>query len=166
MPGNPIYLPEKYSVKVWLLPYEKKDLIYLTHITNVFARTNTGVVGSNPNRGMDICLRLFCVCVLCRLRPCDGLISRPRSPTGCLEIKKLKWNEAFHGCPLLQPEQQEYEWMNDEWLIWRESSHRAYDFSDTAADFQALETFLDYLRQGQEELSFKLKVTCGQVIII
>jgi hypothetical protein len=31
----------------------------------VFARLNTGVVGSNPTRGMDVCVRLFCVCVLC-----------------------------------------------------------------------------------------------------
>jgi hypothetical protein len=30
----------------------------------VFARSNTGVVGSNPTRGMDVCVRLFCVCLL------------------------------------------------------------------------------------------------------
>jgi hypothetical protein len=29
---------------------------------NVFARLNTGIVGSNPARGMDICMRLFCLC--------------------------------------------------------------------------------------------------------
>jgi hypothetical protein len=27
----------------------------------VFARSNTGVVGSNPTRGMDVYVRLFCV---------------------------------------------------------------------------------------------------------
>jgi hypothetical protein len=27
----------------------------------VFARSNIGVVGSNPTRGMDVCMRLFCV---------------------------------------------------------------------------------------------------------
>jgi hypothetical protein len=33
---------------------------------NLFARLNTGVVGSNPTRGMVVCVRLFCVCaVLC-----------------------------------------------------------------------------------------------------
>jgi hypothetical protein len=31
---------------------------------NVLARLTTGVVGSNPTRGMDVCVRLFCVCVL------------------------------------------------------------------------------------------------------
>jgi hypothetical protein len=32
----------------------------------VFARSNSGIVGSNPTRGMDVCVRLFCVfAVLC-----------------------------------------------------------------------------------------------------
>jgi hypothetical protein len=31
---------------------------------NVFARSNTGVAGSNPTRGMDVCLRVFCDCVV------------------------------------------------------------------------------------------------------
>jgi hypothetical protein len=28
------------------------------------ARSNIGVVGSNPTQGMDVCVRLFCVCVV------------------------------------------------------------------------------------------------------
>jgi hypothetical protein len=40
-----------------------------------FVRSNTAVVGSNPTRGMDVCLRLFC---LCRWWPCDGLIPPPK----------------------------------------------------------------------------------------
>jgi hypothetical protein len=31
---------------------------------HVFARSNTGIVGWNPTRGMDVCVRLFCVCVV------------------------------------------------------------------------------------------------------
>jgi hypothetical protein len=31
---------------------------------NVFVRLNTGIVGSNAARDMDVCLRLFCVCVV------------------------------------------------------------------------------------------------------
>jgi hypothetical protein len=32
----------------------------------VFARSNTGIMGSNPTQAMDVCMRLFCVCdVLC-----------------------------------------------------------------------------------------------------
>jgi hypothetical protein len=37
----------------------------------------------------------FCVCVQVE-RPCDELITRPRSPTVCLRLRKLKWNgESF-----------------------------------------------------------------------
>jgi hypothetical protein len=31
----------------------------------LFVRCNTEIVGSNPSGSMDVCLRLFCVCVLC-----------------------------------------------------------------------------------------------------
>jgi hypothetical protein len=30
---------------------------------NFFARSNTGIVGSNPTQDMDVCVRLFCVSV-------------------------------------------------------------------------------------------------------
>jgi hypothetical protein len=30
----------------------------------VFARSNAGIVGSNPPQDMDVCVRLFCVCVV------------------------------------------------------------------------------------------------------
>jgi hypothetical protein len=30
----------------------------------VFDRSNTGIVGSNPTKGVDACVRLFCVCVV------------------------------------------------------------------------------------------------------
>jgi hypothetical protein len=30
----------------------------------VFARSNTGIVGSNPTQVMDVCVCLFCVCVV------------------------------------------------------------------------------------------------------
>jgi hypothetical protein len=29
----------------------------------VFARSNTGIMGSNPTWGTDVCVHLFCVCV-------------------------------------------------------------------------------------------------------
>jgi hypothetical protein len=46
---------------VLLIFYSAKVSLY------VFARLNTGIVGSNPARGMDVCMRLFGVCVvLCR----------------------------------------------------------------------------------------------------
>jgi hypothetical protein len=48
----------------------------------IFARSNTGIVGSNPNL-WDICAGFFCVVLFCV--PCDGLIPRPKSPTDCVE---------------------------------------------------------------------------------
>jgi hypothetical protein len=30
----------------------------------VFARSNTGIMGSNPIWDMDVCVRLFCVCAV------------------------------------------------------------------------------------------------------
>jgi hypothetical protein len=58
----------------------------------VFARLNAGIVGSNPTRGMDVCVRLFCVCVdLC---VDGGLATGWSSVQGVLPtvytIKKLK----------------------------------------------------------------------------
>jgi hypothetical protein len=59
----------------------------------VAARTKayTVFVGSNPTRGMDICVRLFCLCCsVCRQRPCDGLIPRPRSPFDCVKDQETE----------------------------------------------------------------------------
>jgi hypothetical protein len=51
----------------------------------VFARSNTGIVCSNPTLGMNVRVRLFCVCVVtCKQRPCEGLITRQRSLTDCV----------------------------------------------------------------------------------
>jgi hypothetical protein len=43
-------------------------------VWTVFTYSNTGFVGSNLIRFMDVCLRLFCFVILSRQRPCDGLI--------------------------------------------------------------------------------------------
>jgi hypothetical protein len=50
----------------------------------VFVRSNIGIGGSNPTWGMNVCVCLFCYPV-CRQRPCDSLIPRPRSPTVCVK---------------------------------------------------------------------------------
>jgi hypothetical protein len=58
----------------------------------VFARLNAGIVGSNPIQGIDVCVRLFCVCaVLCMqvaaLRRADP---PPRGPTDCVKDKETE----------------------------------------------------------------------------
>jgi hypothetical protein len=47
----------------------------------IFARLNTGIVGSNPTQGTFI---LCLCCSVCRYRPCDGLIPGPKSPADCI----------------------------------------------------------------------------------
>jgi hypothetical protein len=51
-------------------------------------------VGSNPTQDMDVWyVYVFILCLCCpvfRLRICDKLITRPKSPTVCKMITKLK----------------------------------------------------------------------------
>jgi hypothetical protein len=60
--------------------------------STVFAHTNAVIVGSNPTQGMDVCMRLFCVCVV--LCVGSGLATGWSSVQGVLptvyRIKKLK----------------------------------------------------------------------------
>jgi hypothetical protein len=70
----------------------------------VFPRLEAGIVGSNPTQGMDVSyVYVFILCLCCpvfRLKPCDELITRQRSPTVCKMIMKLKKSEdrAQGGC--------------------------------------------------------------------
>jgi hypothetical protein len=60
----------------------------------VFARSETGIVGSNFTQGMSVWyVYAFIPCLCCsvfRYMPCDELITRPWSPTVCRMIMKLK----------------------------------------------------------------------------
>jgi hypothetical protein len=59
----------------------------------ICALSNAGIVGSNPTQGMNVCVRLFCICVV----PCvgsglaKGLIPRSRSPTNCINLRN--WSD-------------------------------------------------------------------------
>jgi hypothetical protein len=54
----------------------------------VFAPSNAEIVGTKPTKGIDVCLRLFCVCaVLCKVA------ADPPSKDSyrlCIKITKLK----------------------------------------------------------------------------
>jgi hypothetical protein len=56
----------------------------------VFARSEAGFVGSNPTQGMNVWyVYVFILCLCCpviRYRPCDELITHPRSPTVCAKM--------------------------------------------------------------------------------
>jgi hypothetical protein len=53
----------------------------------VFASSKAGIVSSSPTQVMDVCLCVYSVFMM----PCDGLITRPRSPTVCVKrITKFK----------------------------------------------------------------------------
>jgi hypothetical protein len=54
----------QYGVKLIVALHTQHVTIYM--IEAVFARSNTGVMDSNPTRDMIVCVHLFCVCaVLC-----------------------------------------------------------------------------------------------------
>jgi hypothetical protein len=54
----------------------------------VFTSSEAGIVSSNPTEGMDVCVRLFCVCLqAAALRLADP---RPRSPTDCVKDQETE----------------------------------------------------------------------------
>jgi hypothetical protein len=57
LPGNAIK-----SVTVWMKKADHGDCF--AKAWTVFALSNSGIMGSNPTRGMDVCLSLFRVCVV------------------------------------------------------------------------------------------------------
>jgi hypothetical protein len=44
--------------------YELVTVAARSKAWTVFARSDAGIVGSNLTQGMDVCVRLFCVCVV------------------------------------------------------------------------------------------------------
>jgi hypothetical protein len=52
------------EIRVYCRKYEPITAAARFEARNVSASSNSGVVGANPTRGMDVCVRLFCVYVL------------------------------------------------------------------------------------------------------
>jgi hypothetical protein len=94
-PLHVIYKVSKLAYRIWVILIAnervKKKIMRNVPITvaarsescTVFARSNVALVGSNPIRGTDVCMPLFCVCaVLCEGR---GLAK------GCSPIQESYW---------------------------------------------------------------------------
>jgi hypothetical protein len=59
---------------------------------NVFTRLITGVVSSNPTRGMDVCMRLFCLCCpvqVAALRRADHSSKESYQPPISVRLRNL-----------------------------------------------------------------------------
>jgi hypothetical protein len=88
----------------------------LSKAWTVFVRSNTGVVCSNPTRGMDVYLHLFCVYVVL----CSRLATGWSPVQGVLptmhKIKKSNWIETMLRAPEGATGNMN-EWMN-EWTFW------------------------------------------------
>jgi hypothetical protein len=58
---------EPETLPIYILTTRSITVAERSKARTVFARSNTGIVGSNPTRGMDVCVRLFCLCCsVCR----------------------------------------------------------------------------------------------------
>jgi hypothetical protein len=62
-----ICTPQKCSIQNYRFTHPSSTLLITVAARpkawNVFTRSKAGTVGSNPTQGIDVCLRLFCVCV-------------------------------------------------------------------------------------------------------
>jgi hypothetical protein len=47
-----------------LTSFEPITVVARSKARTIFARAKTGILGSNPTRGIDVCVRLFCVCIV------------------------------------------------------------------------------------------------------
>jgi hypothetical protein len=78
----------------------------------VFARSNTGVVGLNPTRGMDVCVRVYSVFVL----SCDYIAALRRADHSSKESYRLsKMITNVKKRPVPNKGLQSHRWMN-EWM--------------------------------------------------
>jgi hypothetical protein len=99
----------------------------------IFARSNAAIVGSNPTQGMDVCVRLFCVCVV--LCVGNGLATGWSLVQGVLR----NWRRGQgprKGCRVID------EWMNNS----RDQGIHFHRTSQTAANVFHSELVVSVLR--------------------
>jgi hypothetical protein len=91
-----------YVLMGWCWTKSREIFIFFNHVSpitvaarskvsTIFARSNIAVVGSNPTRVIDVCVRLFCVRVLCiGIGPAMGLSPVQGVLPTLYRLKKLK----------------------------------------------------------------------------
>jgi hypothetical protein len=89
----------------------------LRHELFSLARTLGSWVRNLLKSWMSVCAFILCLCFsVCRRRPCDGLISRPRSPTVCvkmiMELKKRLGSKNDYRAT------DEWKWMKEGQDLW------------------------------------------------
>jgi hypothetical protein len=90
----PFVSPTLYSLSLLCTKYRTSPVTVdaRSKAWTVFACSNIGVLGSNATRGMDVCVPLFCVCVVLYVGSCLATVWSPVQgvlPT-VYRIKKLK----------------------------------------------------------------------------
>jgi hypothetical protein len=83
-------------------------------MNTVFARSNTGIVGSNPTQGMDVRLRFFCVCVGSDLVTCSSPVQGVL-PTA---LGLRNWSETKRSTAALRSKWEQQEKEGDRESIW------------------------------------------------
>jgi hypothetical protein len=96
----------------------------------VFARSIAGIMGSNPTQRHE-CLCTFSLCLycfVCRQRPSDGLITRPRSANVCVRKDDETEEEARAQqravVPLMKELMDLWEWKVTSTLEWNKDSYK------------------------------------------
>jgi hypothetical protein len=73
----------------------------------VFVLSKTGIVGSNPTLGMDVCVRLFCVCAVCAQVAALRRVHPPSKESYRLYIGSRNWKSGqgpTKGCRAIDRE--------------------------------------------------------------
>jgi hypothetical protein len=113
-----------------------------TKAWTLFARSNAGIVGSNPTQDMDVWwVYAFILCLRCpvfRYRPCDGLITRPRSPTVC--VKKITELNKRPG----------------PWMVWKSHGKNKFTYTVTISFYVFLFVFLNVTSRSSFFFSLEL----------
>jgi hypothetical protein len=84
------YITNRLLNKNYYIETQPITVTARSKVGTVFARSDSGIVVSNPTQGMNVFLScVYSVCV--RSQPCDGPILCPRSPTNYLRLREIKF---------------------------------------------------------------------------